>query len=161
MVRTSKRETNTVSDIRQLAATTCAEFEQIHHNSFLGDPACNPKLVVEIVEPAMVADTPTMILIAPWTLNGIMFPPPDTPIPELVVGQRRFSVFENTLDSIGTYSSVNLVPDVCGFADREAAQHAAAALAAPFREAVARALQEQSVADPARRDLFRRLTGNG
>lgn len=147
-------------DIQQLAATTWAEFEQIHRNSFLGDPACNPKLVVEIVEAAMVEETPTMILIAPWTLNGIMFPPPRKAIPELVVGQRRFPVFENTLDGIGTYSSVNLVPDVCGFADREAARHAAAALAAPFREAVARALQEQSVADPARRDLFKRLAGS-
>ena len=149
-----------MSDIQQLVATTCAEFEQIHHNSFLGDPACNPKLIVEIVEPAMVDDTHTMILIAPWTLSGIMFPNKGKAISELVVGQRRFPVFENTLDSIGTYSSVNLVPDVGGFADREAAQHAAAALAAPFREAVARALQEQSVADPGRRGLFKRLAGS-
>jgi hypothetical protein len=149
-----------VSDLQQLVATTCAEFEQIHRSSFLEDPACNPNLIVEIVEPAMVDDTPTMILIAPWTLSGIMFPPLGKTLPELVVGQRRFPVFENTLDGIGTYSSVNLVPDVGGFADREAAQHAAAALAAPFREAVARALQGLSVADPGRRDLFKRLAGS-
>ena len=148
-----------MSDLQQLAATTCAAFEEIHHKTFLGDPACNPKLIVEVIGPAMVGETPTLILITPWTLNGLMFPPEGLSIPELVVGERRFPVFETTVEGLGTYSSVNLVPDVCGLADREAARHAAEALAEPFREAVARALEEQSVADPERRDLFKRLAG--
>ena len=150
-----------MSDLQRLTASTKAAFEEIHHNSFLGDPLCNPKLIVEVVAPAMVAETPTLILITPWTLYGIFFPSEEQSITELVVGQRTFPVFESTGESISSYSSVNLVPDVCGLADREAAQHAAAALAEPFREAVARALREQSVADPDRRDLFRRLAGGG
>jgi hypothetical protein len=107
----------------------------------------------------MVGGTPTLILITPWIIYGMMFLPEGQAIQELLVGKRRFPVFESTLGNIGRYSSVNLVPDVTGFVDRGAARHAATALAEPFREAVARALQEQSVANPTRRDLFRRLAG--
>jgi len=107
----------------------------------------------------MVASTPTLILITPWTVYGMMFLNEGQVIQELVVGKRRFPVSERTLDDIGRCSSVCLVPDVTGFVDRGAARHAATALAEPFRKAVARALQEQSVANPARRDLFRKLAG--
>ena len=148
-----------MSDLQQLSATTRAAFEELHHRSFLGDPACNPELIVEVVGPATVGETPTLILVTPWTLNGLMFLEKGHSIPELVIGKRRFPVFENTVESLGTYSSVHLVPDVRRLADREAARHAAEALVGPFREAVARALAEQSVADPERRDLFKRLTG--
>ncbi len=144
--------------LEQLAAATQESFEAIHRDSFLGDPGCNPKLKVEVLHAAMVGATPTLILITPWTLNGLLFP--DKAIAELVVGRRRFPVFEATVEGIGTYSSVNLVPDVSGLADREAARHAAAALVAPFRQAVARALEEQTVSDPNRRDLFKRLSGD-
>ena len=148
-----------MGDLQKLAVTTRAAFEEIHRKSFLGDPACNPKLIVEVVGPATVGETPTLILVTPWSLKGLMFPPEGHTISELVVGKRPFPVFENTVEGLGTHSGVNLVPDVRGFADREAARHAAGALAEPFREAVARALEEQSVADPERRDLFRRLAG--
>ena len=148
-----------VGDLRQLAATTRAAYEEIHQTSFLGNPACNPNLIVEVVGSAMVGETPILILVTPWTLDGLMFPPEGQAIPQLVVGQRRFPVFENTVESLGTFSSVSLVPDVSGLADPEAARHAAMALVEPFREAVARAIQKQSVTDPDRRDLFRRLAG--
>ncbi len=148
-----------MSEIREVVATVSAEFERIHHRSFLEDPACNPNLVVEVVGAAMVGEVPTLVLITPRTLMGVFFQPEGKTISELLVGKRRFPVSEGTLDSIERYASVNLVPDVRAFADREAAQHAAAALTEPFRDAVARAVQEQSVANPTRRDLFRKLAG--
>ena len=147
------------SDLHQLTALTRADFEKIQHSSFRGDPACNPELAVEVVGAAMVGDTPTLVLITPWTIYGMMFLPAGQEISELVVGKRPFVVSESTLENIGHYSSVDLVPDVSGFVDRAAAQHAATALAEPFREAVARALREQSVENPTRRELFRRLAG--
>jgi hypothetical protein len=148
-----------VGELHQLAAATRAEFESIDHSSLPGNPEHNPKLVVEASGAAMVGDTPTLILITPWSIYGMMFLGEGPAIQELVVGKRCFPGSESRRDNLGRYSSVNLVPDVTGFADREEARHAATALAEPFREAVARALREQSVANPERRDLFRRLAG--
>jgi hypothetical protein len=88
-----------------------------------------------------------------------MFLPEEVTISKLVLGKREVRVLEKPVDGVGLCSIVNLVPDIRVFADLDAARHAAMALAEPFREAVARALQEQSVADPDRRDLFKKLAG--
>ncbi len=148
-----------MSDLAQLATSIRLAFEEVHRRSSSGDPNWNPNLIVEVLEPAMVEQTPTLILITPWTISGLMFLADGTGIPELTVGKRRFAVGVDTIGTIGTYASVNLVPDVSGLADQEDARHAAVALALPFQQAVARALQERSVADPTRRDLFKRLGG--
>lgn len=150
-----------VSDLERLAASTRAAFEETHLKNFRTDPTRNPRLTVEVVAPAMVDQTPTMILITPWTLDGLMFLPEESTIRELMVGERRFPVLEDTLDGIGAYTCIHLVPDVRGLATQKAARHAAATLAEPFRQAVTRAFEEQSVANPDRRDLFKRLAGGG
>ena len=148
-----------MSDLEQLATSTRLAFEDVRRRSAAGEPKWNPNLMVEVLEPAMVGQTPTLVLIAPWTISGLMFLADGAALPELTVGKRRFAVRVDSIDTIGTYASVNLVPDVSGLADQEDARHAATALALPFRKAVARALQERTVADPSRRDLFRRLGG--
>ena len=148
-----------MEDLDQLAATTRLAFEEVCRQSSFDDPTCNPELIVEVVEVASVGPTPTLILIAPWGLDGMMFLDEELEVSELTVGRRCFPVLTGALDTIGSFSSVRLVPDARGLADQAAAQHAAAALAGPFREAVSRALQELSVADPARRELFKRLGG--
>lgn len=150
-----------MSDLERLVDATREAFEGVRRTADAGDTAGNSNLVVEVVEAAHVEDTATMILITPWTLDGLMFPAPGRTISELIVGRRRRQVFAGTLDGIGDYLGVNLVADVSGLADRAAARHAAAALGEPFRHAVSRAFQEQGVADPTRRDLFKRLGGNG
>ncbi len=148
-----------MSDLAQLATATRLAFEGVQRRSSPGDPNWNPNLIVEVLAPAMVGQTPTLVLIAPWTISGMIFLADGTGMTELTVGKRRFAVGVDSIDAIGTYASVNLVPDVSGLADQEDARHAAMALALPFQEAVARALQERTVADPTRRDLFRRLGG--
>lgn len=148
-----------MSDLERLAAATQSAFEEIHRRAFLGDPAANPKLKVEVVEAEMVGDTPTLILITPWTVNGLVFPPDGRRLAALVVGERRLPVFETTVEPIGTYQSVNLVPEVSGFASPSSAREAAQRVAGPFRAAVVRAREAQQVANPSRRDLFGRLGG--
>jgi hypothetical protein len=146
-------------DLGELATSTRVAFEAVSRQSASDDPTGNPELTIEVVEQALVRQTPTLLLITPWALEGIMFVEEGPELADLTVGRRRFPVLTGALDPIGPYSTVRLVPDVRGLADQAAARHAAAALAGPFREAVARALRESSVTDPARRDLFKRLGG--
>ena len=61
--------------LADLAARVLAHFEGVHADVFRGDPAANPRLKVEVLDPEMAGDTPTLVLITPWTLNGMAFPP--------------------------------------------------------------------------------------
>lgn len=148
-------------DLLRLARATETAFEAVHDRAFRGDPAANPRLTVEVLEAARVGDAATLVLIAPWTLNGLVFLEdvrfPDT----LAIGPRTVPVFTNELPGIGTYRSVNLIPDVSGFSSPGEARRSARMLAGLFRDAVARARAETSVADPARREIFRRLVSGG
>ena len=143
-------------DLDGLAARVLAVFEDIHRRVFLGDPAANSRLKVEVLEPALAADTPTLVLITPWTLNGLAFPPhPHGTLPaELMIGRRRRPVFTNSLADIGQYNSVNLVPDVSSLESRAQARSLAEPLAVDFRSAVAAARADASVPDPSRRRLL-------
>lgn len=147
--------------LHALAAATLTTFEGIHRDVFLGDPAAHPRLKVEVVEAALVEDTPTLILITPWTLNGMAFPPDEEFPGTLKVGGKEYPVFAHSLDELGPYQSVNLMPNVSSLSSPESARSLARSLAEPFRAAVARARQKRSVPDPDRRNLLLgRVTGN-
>jgi [NiFe] hydrogenase assembly HybE family chaperone len=143
-------------DIETLATTTERVFENIHRRVFLGEPVANPRLKVEVTEVTAVEDTPVMILITPWTLNGMMFPPDDAFPDQLVVGAKSYPVFSHELEEVGPYFSVNLMSDVSTLQAPEAARSVASALGEPLRNAVAAVRRARGVADPGRRRL---LTG--
>ena len=132
-------------------------FERIHRDVFAGDPAANPALAVEVLEPSEVGGLPILLLITPWTLNGMVFGDlVDFPA-SLAVGAKEYPVFAHSLAELGPYRSVNLVPDVSSLESQGAAQRAARAYAQPFRAAVAKALEEARVDNPNRRGLLRGL----
>jgi len=126
-------------DLAALTRRTKAVFEEIHRSVFLGDPAANPRLAVDVVGAATAHDTPVLVLITPWTLNGLAFPP-DGKLPEtLEVSDQPRRVYAAELEALGPYHSVNLVADVSRLDRPEEARRLAGSLAEPFRTAVERA----------------------
>jgi hypothetical protein len=123
-------------DIHELSAAVLASFTRVHREVFLGDPAANPRLPVDVIEPLAVEDVPTMVLLTPWTLNGLFFPPDGVAPDQLTVAGRARPVFAAELEPVGRYLSVNLVPDVRGLPSPERGRTLAQACAAPFQEAV-------------------------
>jgi hypothetical protein len=141
-------------DVAALAAEVQRLFEAIHRRSFLGEPVANPRLKVEVIEAAEVEGAAVMILITPWTLNGMIFEVGDEFPTELVVGAKPYPVFEHELEEIGPYRSVNLMSDVSGLAAPEAARSVARALGEPLHAAVAAVRRARDVPDPGRRRLL-------
>lgn len=123
-------------DLDELAAAVLAAFTRVHREVFIGDPAANPRLPVDVLEPLVVEGMPTMVLLTPWTLNGLFFPVDGVAPEQLTVAGRPRPVFAAELDHVGPYYSVNLVPDVSGLPSPERGRALARACAAPFQEAV-------------------------
>ena len=121
----------------------------------MGDPLLNPKLKVEVVAEAMAGDTPSLVLITPWTINGMAFPPDGTLPDTLMIGGRAYPVFMADIEGIGLTHSVNLAATVATMSSHEGARSAALAVAGPFQEALARAREAAQVTDPGKRRLFR------
>jgi hypothetical protein len=129
-------------------------FDRVHREVFAGDPAANPRLTVQVVDPDEVEGVHTMVLICPWTVNGMFFPTSDQYLPdELEIGGRRHPVFANQLDELGRYGSVNLVSDVSCHT-----MNGITASLEPvlpwFRDAIRRLYIPTDVADPDRRALL-------
>lgn len=140
-----------------LADRTYEYFERVRRDVFENDPASNPALAVEVVEFSEVGGAPSLVLITPWTLNGMVFG--DLPgFPgSLTIGGKGYPVFTNTLEEVGTYQSVNLVSDVSSLENQEAARRAARAFVKPFRTAIAKVQEQAQIEDPGRRGLLRGL----
>lgn len=142
--------------LTDLAARVQSHFEEVDRTAFRGDPVANPRLKVEVLDPEMVGSTPTLVLVTPWTLNAMAFPP-DGEFPDsITINQKRYPVFRNELDGIGAYCSINLVGDVSTLQSPDAARGVGRPLGALFRQALATSLEGQTVTDPGRRNL---LTG--
>jgi len=110
-------------------------FRGVQDRVFAGDPGINPRLRVEAVEPAWVDGVPTLVLITPWTLNGLMFPLGTGP-EELVVADTCRRAYRGDVAPLGVYWSVNLVSDVSGLTGPPQARRLATSFADPFRDAV-------------------------
>lgn len=122
---------------QSLADLAEAAFAGVHRRVFAGDPAANPRLPVEVAASATAGDTRTLVLITPWTLNGLIFCPDDDFPAELsIAGLPPRAVYATELEPLGRFRSVNLVPDVSGLPDPERARSLAASWAEPFRAAV-------------------------
>lgn len=126
-----------VDDCQAMPATAEVRdaFATIHHRVFWGDPAANERLRVEVVGERTVAGTTTMLLITPWTINGLIFSPHLPAVLELAGARRPVHVLE--LPGLGRFGSVNLVPDVSAVPDQATARSLAASWRKPFRSAVA------------------------
>lgn len=118
------------------AAAVLAAFTDIHDRVFRGDPAANPRLRVEVVGAAMAADTPVLILVTPWTINGLAFPP-DAEFPDhLDLAAKTYLVWSHELDGLGLYRMVGLLSSVACLQSPSEARELATAMAEPFRRAV-------------------------
>lgn len=117
-------------------------FTDVHLRVFAGDPAANPRLPVEVRAAAMAGDTPTLVIITPWTINGLILCPDDGFPAELAIGGTSpRPVYVTELEPLGRFRSVNLVADVSRLPDADRARSLAEAWAEPFRAAVAAARQ--------------------
>ena len=137
------------------AAAVLAAFTDIHERVFRGDPAANPRLRVEVVGAAMAADSPVLVLVTPWTINGLAFPP-DGDFPDrLEIAGKDHQVWAHELDGVGPYRMVALLVTVACLQSPAEARELAEAMAEPFRTAVADARTgpggDTGVPNPARR----------
>ena len=121
--------------LEDLVARAGEAFRGVQERVFSGDPSLNPRLRVEPVEPAWVEGVPTLVLITPWTLNGLTFPLGAGP-DELMVAAVPRRAYRGDVAPLGVYWSVNLVPDVSQLTSPGQARRLAASFADPFREAV-------------------------
>jgi [NiFe]-hydrogenase assembly, chaperone, HybE len=137
-----------------LGGQVLAAFRHVHQTAFAGDPAVNPALAVAVTDVLMAGDTPTVVLLTPWTLNGLAFPP-DRQLPaRCEVGGVSRLLFRNHLAGLGEYYSVNLIPDVSGITTQGEALKLALSLAEPWRDLVATSRGPVTVTSPARRRLL-------
>jgi hypothetical protein len=141
-------------DLGTRVGRTLDYFQRVHREVFAGDPASNPRLTVQVVDPAEVEGVHTLVLICPWTVNGMFFPHADQYLPEVLeIGGRQHPVFGNEIEDLGRYGSVNLVADV--------SCHTMSGIAASlepvlpwFHDAVRRFYTPVEIANPDRRALL-------
>ncbi len=131
-----------------------AAFRHVHETAFAGDPAVNPALAVAVTELLLAGDTPTVVLLTPWTLNGLAFPP-DRQLPaRCEIGGASRLIFRGHLAGLGEYYSANLIPDVSGFTTQAEALNLALSMAGPWRDLIATSRGTEAVTGPARRRLL-------
>jgi hypothetical protein len=139
---------------RALADRVRQAFERIQCSVFLLDPATNPKLTVEVVDAGMASDTPTLIVITPWTLNALAFPPDDRFPLTIRMSGREYAAYPIELPEVGPYRSVVLAPDVSLLPSAVHARKVARMMAPLFRDAVERARRDVTARDASRRRLL-------
>lgn len=118
------------------AAAVLTAFTEIHDRVFRGDPAANPRLRVEVVGAAMAADTPVLVLVTPWTINGLAFPPDGVFPDRLDLAGKAYPVWAHELDGVGPYRMVGLLGSVSCLQSPSEARELAQAMAEPLRRAV-------------------------
>ena len=137
-----------VAALRDLTARAERAFRGVQERVFADDPAVNAQLEVEAIEAAFVGPVPTLVLITPWTLNGLLVPPDGAgPTEVLVAGDLR-RAFRGDVPPLGVYWAVNLVPDVSRLASPRQARTLANSFAGPFREGVRAWLASASPPQP-------------
>jgi len=117
-------------------------FAKIHGPAFDADTELSTGIEVGVIEAGIALDTPTFILLTPWTINGLAFPPDQRfPVALEVDGGTR-PVYSIDRSTLGPYRAVNLAPLGSHFPSAVHARHFAERAAPKFRRAVeeARAL---------------------
>lgn len=148
--------------LEALAQSVAWYFEGLARGVFDGDPASNESLTVEVLGVSMALDTPVMIVITPWTVMGMAFPPDGLLPTGLRIDHRHYPVLANEVDGLGQYRSVLLIPDVSDYRDQAKVRDDALALLPGLLRAVGGCRKERvGVVDPDRRALVRGLAGRG
>jgi [NiFe]-hydrogenase assembly, chaperone, HybE len=120
----------------EIVANVRTAFELVHRKHFLGDPVANPRLAVDVLDPAMVVDTPAVLLLTPWTINGLAFPPDDQFPDVLELAGRRRMVFRVEMAELGPFHSVNLPLDAASLHSMAQARTLTRSWAGHFQQAV-------------------------
>lgn len=145
------------------ALTTSVEgyFGHVAREVFADDPASNPNLRVEVLGATVARDTPTMVVITPWTVIGLAFPPDGQMPSELRIDHHHYPVLSNEVEAIGRYHSALLIPDVSGYSDQAVVREEVMALAPGLTRAIESWRGEHvEVADSERRAFMRNLAGH-
>ena len=118
-----------------LVARADEAFRGVQQKVFSDDPSINQRLRVEALEACLVDGVPTLLLITPWTLNGLLFPKGEGPSELTVAGAAR-RAYRGDVPPLGVYWSVNLVADVSRLASPRQARTLAQSYVGAFHEAV-------------------------
>jgi hypothetical protein len=111
-------------------------FEKIHGPAFDADTELSTGIEVDVIEAGIALDTPTFILLTPWTINGLAFPPdPTFPVAIDIDGATQ-PVYSIERSELGSYRAVNLAPLGSHFPSAVHAHHFAERAAPKFRRAV-------------------------
>lgn len=117
-----------------------AAFERVHREVFLGDPVANARLTVDVVDIDVVRDMSVLVLVTPWTVNGLVFPSDDDFPETLEIAGRRRPVFRVVLTGLPAFRSVNLPVETAGLHDMGQARTLARSWIPPLHQAIRTAL---------------------
>jgi [NiFe]-hydrogenase assembly, chaperone, HybE len=135
----------------ELADRVRQAFERVQRSVFRLDPTTDPKLTVEVIDAGMAGDTPTLIVITPWTLSALAFPP-DRAFPLTIrMSGRDYAAYPIELPEVGAYYSVIVAPDVSLLPSPVHARKVARMMAPLFRKAVEEARHDLTGRDASRR----------
>jgi [NiFe]-hydrogenase assembly, chaperone, HybE len=122
--------------LAELTARAEEAFRGVQERVFADDPAANPHLVVDAIEAALVDEVATLVLITPWTVNGLLVPRDDQGPTELMIAGGLRRAYRGDVAPLGVYWAVNLVPDVARLTSPRQARALAGSFAEPFREGI-------------------------
>ena len=120
-------------------------FAKIHGPAFDADTELSTGIEVDVIDAGIALDTPTFILLTPWTINGLAFPP-DRSFPAAIeVDGGIHPVYSIERSKLGPYRAVNLAPIGSHFPSSVHARHFAERAAPKFRRAVEEARELLSI----------------
>ena len=112
---------------------------RIHGPAFDADTELSTGIEVDVIDAGIALDTPTFILLTPWTINGLAFPPDRSfPVAIEIDGETHL-VYSIARSKLGPYRAVNLAPLGSHFPSAVHAHRFAERAAPTFRRAVAEA----------------------
>jgi len=118
----------------ELAIAVTAALRSVHRRVFLGDPAANDRLFVEVVDARLVTGVPVLVVVTPWTIAGLMFCDDIGETVELA-GRRR-PVFRMDLPGLPPFQSIVLPPQPAALRSMRQARTLALSWAEPLQTAV-------------------------
>ncbi len=139
------------------AATIRRVFEGIHRTTFVLDPERDLRLGIEVIDAGVAHDTPTFVLITPWALNGLAFPPDDRFPETLEIDGATHRAHSIEVPALGRHRTVSIVADISHLPSLGHARALAETIAPAFRAAVAKAREAPAAPVPSREPRRGRL----
>ena len=117
-------------------------FAKIHGPAFDADTELSTGIEVDVIDAGIALDTPIFILLTPWTINGLAFPPDQRFPVAIEIDGETHPIYSIERSRLGPYRAVNLAPIGSHFPSAAHARHFAERAGPKFRRAVeeARAL---------------------